>query len=83
MNLAITHSEVTVDAADQIITLEIQFDNRICQVMDYFTIYLSRMEMCKRAAEHLGCRFRLVINDLEMLGHIGSKARLRAQSGAS
>ncbi|MDD4517781.1 MAG: metal-dependent phosphohydrolase [Limnochordia bacterium] len=82
VNLAISQSKVTVDEPNQIIALEIEFDNRICQVMDYFTIYLSRMDMCKRAADLLGCRFRLVINGLEMLGHVGSKATLRVQSGA-
>jgi hypothetical protein len=30
--------------------------------MEYFEIFLSRMVMCRRAAEFLGCRFSLVIN---------------------
>jgi len=31
-------------------------------VMDYFAIFLSRMTMCRQAAEFLGCRFELHIN---------------------
>lgn len=70
VNLAIQDSRVEVDAAKKNITLYIDYDSTICQVMDYFEIYLSRMEMCKAAATHLGCRFRLLINNLELLGHI-------------
>lgn len=70
VNLAILDSHLRVDKTKQTITLDIEFDQSICQIMDYFEIYLSRMEMCKQAATLLGCRFRLVINGLELLGHI-------------
>lgn len=70
VNLAIRDSRVEVNPAAKTITLCIDFDSRICQVMDYFEIYLHRMEMCKAAASHLGCRFRLLINNLELLGHV-------------
>lgn len=68
VNLAITDSKVEVDAKVKAITLDIEFDSSMCQIMDYFEIYLKRMEMCKEAAIKLGCRFRLVINGLELLG---------------
>lgn len=70
VNLAIEDSELSVDSKTRTITLDIAFDTTICQIMDYFEIYLHRMEMCKQAATLLGCRFRLVINGLELLGHI-------------
>ncbi len=69
VNHAILDSEVIVDRKSQSITLNIKFDNTQCEIMDYFEIYLTRMDMCKRSANFLGCRFLLVINDLEMLGH--------------
>jgi hypothetical protein len=31
--------------------------------MDYFEIFLERMNLCRRAAEKLGLRFRLIINE--------------------
>jgi metal-dependent HD superfamily phosphatase/phosphodiesterase len=71
VNLAITDSQLYVDRNRKIITLEITFDQHICQIMDFFEIYLSRMEMCKEASIVLGCRFRLLINDLEFLGELG------------
>lgn len=70
VNLAITNTKLYVDKEHEAITLDISFDQTICQIMDFFEIYLSRMEMCKAASTLLGCRFRLVINDLEFLGQI-------------
>lgn len=72
VNLAIRDSRLEVNPQKKDITLFIDFDPSICQVMDYFEIYLSRMEMCKTAATFLGCRFRLFINNLELLGHVDS-----------
>ena len=70
MNLAVTDSRLYVDRESKTITLEISFDQTICQIMDYFEIYLTRMEMCKQASTLLGCRFRLIINNLEFLGNL-------------
>lgn len=35
--------------------------------MDYFEIFLSRMLLCRKAAEYLGCRFTLDINGTRLL----------------
>ena len=35
--------------------------------MDYFEIFLTRMLLCRKAAEKLAMRFRLVINNQELL----------------
>lgn len=70
VNLAIRDTRLEVDKDEHNISLHIDFDSSICQVMDYFEIYLSRMEMSKAAASFLGCRFRLFINSLELLGHV-------------
>ncbi len=70
VNLAIRDSTLKVRPEKKEIILQIDYDSSISQVMDYFEIYLYRMEMCKFAASHLGCRFRLFINDLELLGHV-------------
>lgn len=69
VNLAITETQLYVEKQETI-TLEISFDQTICQIMDFFEIYLTRMEMCKEASTLLGCRFRLLINDLEFLGKL-------------
>ncbi len=74
VNLAITSSSLVVDNGGKTITLDISFDTSECQIMDYFEIYLRRMEMCKQAASLLGCRYRLVINGLELLGQVQEEA---------
>jgi hypothetical protein len=73
VNLAIRDSKISVDSEEDTITLSIDYDSSISQVMDYFEIYLYRMELCKEAAKYLGCRFRLLINELELLGHVNFK----------
>jgi metal-dependent HD superfamily phosphatase/phosphodiesterase len=62
VNYAATHSFLRVFPEEKRITLEITIDTTIASVMDYFEIFLSRMIMCRRAAEFLGCRFGLEIN---------------------
>jgi metal-dependent HD superfamily phosphatase/phosphodiesterase len=82
VNLAITDSRVEVDSASNAITLDIDFDTSMCQIMDYFEIYLKRMEMCKQAATTLGCRFRLAINGLELLGGVSDDQEMPTEPGA-
>lgn len=67
VNLAAERSFLTVDKDASKITLHIEIDTGICSVMDYFEIYFARMQLCRRAAEFLGCKFSLVINGNAML----------------
>ena len=41
------------------ITLNLQIDEEICTMYEYFEIFLGRMMMCRKAAELLGARFKL------------------------
>ena len=70
VNYAIKDSQVKIKPKQMDISLLIDFDTSICQVMDFFEIYLHRMEMCKEASTHLNCRFHLIINNLEILGRL-------------
>ena len=47
--------------------LDITIDTSISQVMEYFEIFLTRMMMCRRAADFLNARFNLVINEYQLL----------------
>ena len=67
VNMATTHSFLNVDPADMTITLELEIDTSIIQVMHYFEIFMARMAMCRRAAEFLGCTFSIVINGTRLL----------------
>ena len=44
------------------ITLNLQIDESICSMLEYFEIFLQRMLMCRRAAEMLGVKFKMTAN---------------------
>lgn len=67
VNYAVDKSEVLVDAKSRIITLKLNIDTNICPVMDYFEIFLTRMVMCRRAAERLQSKFSIYMNDSKLL----------------
>jgi len=62
VNYAAKSSKLSIDMIKKTITLDIELDEEMCSMMDYFEIFLQRMLMCRRAAEMLGLRFRLVAN---------------------
>lgn len=67
VNLAAEKSFVRVEEVGKVIALHIDIDTAICSVMDYFEIYFGRMQLSRKAAEFLGCRFSLVINGTVLL----------------
>lgn len=67
VNYAVEHSELDLDPDGRTISLRLAIDTSICAVMDYFEIFLTRMLLCRRAAEYLGLRFKLEINDVTLL----------------
>jgi metal-dependent HD superfamily phosphatase/phosphodiesterase len=66
VNHAVEQSFLRVDSDARTVSLELTIDTRISQVMEYFEIFLGRMQMCRYAAECLDARFRLVINGAEL-----------------
>ena len=62
VNYAALSSALTIDKEKRVIRMEIELDDTMCTVMDYFEIFLQRMIMCRRAAERLGCKYKLVAN---------------------
>ena len=62
MNYAAVASSLHVNVEKQVILLEIELDEGICSILDYFEIFLQRMLMCKRAAEMLGMKFKMKAN---------------------
>jgi CRISPR/Cas system-associated endonuclease Cas3-HD len=67
VNYAVEQSLLQVDKTKGTITLAINIDQSICSVMEYFEIFLPKMLMCRRAAEFLGCQFKLIINNSRLL----------------
>jgi len=67
VNFAVTHSELQAFRDERVIRLSLVVDTSIIAIMEYFEIFLSRMVMCRRAADRLGCRFELVMNESRLL----------------
>jgi metal-dependent HD superfamily phosphatase/phosphodiesterase len=67
VNYAAKSSFLRVEEDKGVITLEIKIDTSISQVMEYFEIFLSRMIVCRRAAEFLKQKFQLEINGQRLL----------------
>ena len=67
VNYSVTASELKINEAKTIVKLKLTVDTRIGSVMDYFEIFLERMVLCRKAAEKLGLRFKLFINENQLL----------------
>ncbi len=67
VNYAVQGSHLEIDREKRVVTLFLEIDTSISQVMEYFEIFLARMVMCRRAAAFLDARFALIINDVTLL----------------
>jgi metal-dependent HD superfamily phosphatase/phosphodiesterase len=67
VNYAVTKSELIIDDARENITLTLAIDTDICSVTDYFEIFLTRMILCRRAADKLKLKFGLIINGQRLM----------------
>ena len=67
VNYAVTGTVLKVDPEQRKISLNLQVDENICTMYDYFNIFLGRMMMCREAAQMLGASFRLTVNGGKVL----------------
>jgi uncharacterized protein len=67
VNYAAKSSFLRIDEVNKKASLEIIIDTSISQVMEYFEIFLSRMVVCRRAAQFLELQFELEINGYKLL----------------
>ncbi|MGN9012312.1 HD domain-containing protein [Oliverpabstia intestinalis] len=67
VNYAVTNATVKVNVQKRSITLNLQIDEDICTMYEYFEIFLGRMMMCRKAAELLGAKFKLTANGSKVL----------------
>ena len=52
-NYAVTDSKLKIDEEKSVIALNLQIDENICSMYDYFEIFLGRMMFCRKSAEIL------------------------------
>ncbi|MBR4295634.1 MAG: HD domain-containing protein [Clostridia bacterium] len=67
VNYSVEKSQISIDKDAKTIKLTLKIDTGISPIMDYFEIFLNRMLLCRKAAEKLGLKFILEINDQQLL----------------
>ena len=67
VNYSVEKSDIEIDKEASVLTLKLKIDTSISAIMDYFEIFLSRMILCRKAAEKLSLSFKLVINDQQLI----------------
>ena len=67
VNFAVTEANLKINAKKSTVALNLQIDEHICTMYEYFEIFLGRMVMCRRAAEMLGAKFKLTANGSKVL----------------
>ena len=67
VNFSVTKSELKINDDKTMIRLKLTVDTRYSSVMDFFEIFMERMQLCRKAAESLGLKFMLMINEQQLI----------------
>lgn len=67
VNYSVTKSELKINEAHTLIKLKLSVDTHFGSVMDYFEIFMNRMILCRKAADKLGLKFKLMINEQQLI----------------
>ena len=63
VNSSVDSTELKIDKSVGTVTLSLKIDTAVASVMEYFEIFLGRMVMCRKAADRLGLKFCIEINE--------------------
>lgn len=67
VNYYVEKSLLKINTDHTIIKLKLDIDTKISPVMEYFEIFTNRMVLCRKAAETLGMKFKLIINEQSLM----------------
>lgn len=67
VNYSVYDSALKISEDKTVITLSLSVDTEYSSVMDFFEIFMQRMQLCRKAAEKLGLRFKLIINEQQLI----------------
>lgn len=67
VNYAVTKANLKISPDKKQIALNLQIDESICTMYEYFDIFLGRMQMCRHAADFFDARFKLTANGSKVL----------------
>ena len=67
VNYSVESADLVINDEKTEIRLILKIDTKYSSIMDYFEIFLTRMTMCRKAAEKLNMVFKLEINGQQLL----------------
>lgn len=67
VNYSVKNSELKISEDHTVIKLILSVDTAYSSVMDFFEIFMQRMQMCRKAAERLDMTFKLTINGQQLI----------------
>lgn len=67
VNYSVKQATLKINEDRTNIKLKMHIDTKYGSIMDYFQIFLSRMNLCREAARKLGLEFKLIINEQTLL----------------
>ena len=67
VNYSVKKSILKINEEKTLVKLKLTIDTKYGSVMDYFEIFMSRMILCRKAAEKLGLEFKLIINEQQLI----------------
>ena len=67
VNYSVKNSALKINEEKTIVKLKLTIDTKYGSVMDYFEIFMTRMILCRKAAEKLGLQFKLIINEQQLI----------------
>lgn len=66
VNYAAIGNKLNVNRKSKEISLNIRIDTKISKPLEYFEIFVGRMTFCRLAAQYLGYKFILTVNDFKL-----------------
>ena len=67
VNYSVRKSKLEINDDRTLVQLSLTVETQYSSVMDYFEIFTQRMILCRKAAERLGLKFKLVINGQQVI----------------
>ena len=67
VNYSVKQAVLKINEDRTNIKLKMHIDTKYGSIMDYFEIFLDRMNLCREAAKKLGLEFKLIINEQTLL----------------
>ena len=67
VNYSVRKSKLEINDDRTLVQLSLTVETQYGSVMDYFEIFTQRMILCRKAAERLGLKFKLVINGQQVV----------------